>query len=160
MAAPGVLIPAPLVVQVKPGEPCCPVVGFWAGLVGGPAPNTTPADGSSRQAPMVIEANRCFISALPFKTMLRIWRQLFVDITQSVLLTQSVLANALTCALPIAVQAVGLIAANKTPEGRKIFRAIPIFFEPPSVVPELIGGSSRTSAGMKLHRERGPAERR
>src|SRR5258706_13653205 len=78
MAAPGVLIPAPVVVQVKPGEPCCPVVGFWSGLVGGPAPNTTPADGSSRQAPMVREANTCFISALPFKTMLRIgavvWR--------------------------------------------------------------------------------------
>src|SRR5260370_22091256 len=72
MAAPGVLIPAPLVVQVKPGEPCCPVVGFWAGLVGGPAPNTTPADGSSRQAPIAREANTCFISALPFKTMLRI----------------------------------------------------------------------------------------
>src|SRR5260370_41383117 len=72
MAAPGVLIPAPLVVQVKPGEPCCPVVGLWAGLVGGPAPNTTPADGSSRQAPIVREANTCFISALPFKTMLRI----------------------------------------------------------------------------------------
>src|SRR5260370_40421243 len=72
MAAPGVLIPVPLVVQVKPGEPCCPVAGFWAGLVGGPAPNTTPADGSSRQAPIVREANRCFISALPFKTMLRI----------------------------------------------------------------------------------------
>src|ERR1700756_5471705 len=72
MAAPGVLVPAPLVVQVKPGEPCCPVVGFTAGLVGGPAPNTTPADGSSRQAPIVREANTCFISALPFKTMLRI----------------------------------------------------------------------------------------
>src|SRR5713101_4235162 len=68
MAAPGVLIPAPLVVQLKPWlEPCCPVVGFWAGLVGGPAPNTTPADGSSRQAPIVREANRCFISALPSK---------------------------------------------------------------------------------------------
>src|SRR5258708_13105487 len=109
---------------------------------------------------MVIEANRCFMSALSFKTMLRIWRQLFVDITQSVLLTQSVLANALTCALPIAVQAVGLIAANKTPEGRKIFRAIPIFFEPPSVVPELIGGSSRTSAGRKLHPDRRPPQPR
>src|ERR1700694_1655339 len=110
MAAPGVLIPAPLVVQVKPGEPCCPVVGFWAGLVGGPAPNTTPADGSSRQAPIVREANTCFISALPFKTMLRIG--------------------------PSPSRREGPIAANKTPEGRKLSRTIPIFFEPPSVVPE------------------------
>src|SRR5258708_28148268 len=109
---------------------------------------------------MVIEANRCFMSALSFKTMLRIWRQLFVDITQSVLLTQSVLANALTCALPIAVQAVGLIAANKTPEGRKIFRAIPIFFEPPSVVPELIGGSSAAMAAAQIARPSSGAERR
>src|SRR5713101_2322459 len=94
MAAPGVLIPAPLVVQLKPWlEPCCPVVGFWAGLVGGPAPNTTPADGSSRQAPIVREANTCFISALPFKTMLRIGDSCLETLRRA-------LANALTCALP------------------------------------------------------------
>jgi hypothetical protein len=37
----------------------------------------------------------------PFQDYVAHWRQLFGDITQSVL------ANALTCALPIAVQAVG-----------------------------------------------------
>src|SRR5262249_18420305 len=32
--------------------------------------NTTPADGSSKQALIAREANTCLISALPFKTML------------------------------------------------------------------------------------------
>jgi len=41
-----------------------PIWGFSA--------KTAPADGSSRQAPTVREANTCFISALPFKIMLRI----------------------------------------------------------------------------------------
>lgn len=48
--------------------PGCPVVPV---TVWGFAASTTPADGSSRQAPTVREANTCFISALPFKTMLK-----------------------------------------------------------------------------------------
>ena len=80
---------------------------------------------------MVIEANRCFISALPFKTMLRIWRQLLVVITQSVL------ANALTCALPIAVQ-VGLIAANKHRKGAKYSEPSRFFLSHPPSCPNLL----------------------
>jgi hypothetical protein len=52
-----------------------PVVPFWPGG----APNTlwasvaktTPAEESSRHAPMVREAAKCFICTLPFKAMLR-----------------------------------------------------------------------------------------
>jgi hypothetical protein len=49
-------------------EPGCPVplvVDGW-----GLAASTTPAEGSSRQAPIVREAMTCFISALLFKMIL------------------------------------------------------------------------------------------
>src|SRR6266403_2596516 len=47
-----------------------------AEVPGCPAAKTTLADGSSRQAPIVREANACFISALPFKfkTILQVGR--------------------------------------------------------------------------------------
>jgi hypothetical protein len=49
---------------------------------------------------------------------------------------QSVLANARTwCVSTIAVQAVGLIAANKNTGRAQNIPAIPIFFETRSVVP-------------------------
>jgi hypothetical protein len=65
----------------------------------------------------------------PFQDYIAHLRQLFGDITQSVL------ANALTCALTIAVQAVGL-DANKTPEGRKISQVVPIFLSDPPSCPK------------------------
>src|ERR1700756_2485 len=132
MAAPGVLVPAPLVVQVKPGEPCCPVVGFTAGLVGGPAPNTTPADGSSRQAPMVREANTCFISALPFKTMLRIGDSL--ETLRRACLQRSPYVRP---SPPRGGE--GAFAASKTPEGCELSGAILIFFHRPPSCPNMSG---------------------
>ena len=57
------------------------------------------------------------------------WRQLFADITQSVL------ANALTCALPIAVQAVGPDRCQQNTGTAQNIPNYPVFFEPPSVVP-------------------------
>ena len=82
----------------------------------------------------------------PFQDYVAHWRQLFGDITSSVL------ANALTCALTIAVQAVGLIAANKTPEGRKISRAI-LFFETRSVVPgHFLNWDLDSDRGIRLKR--------
>src|SRR5258708_28685861 len=129
MAGAGVLIPVPLVVQVKPGEPCCPVVGFWAGLVGGPAPNTTPADGSTRQAPIAREANRCFISALPFKTMLRIGDRCLETLRRAYWQRSSVRMDHRrpgggACSLPTKHR-----KEAKYPE-------LSAFFEPPFVVPE------------------------
>src|SRR6266481_5288154 len=125
MAAPGVLIPAPLVVQVKPGEPCCPVVGFWTGLVGGPAPNTTSADGSTRQAPIMREANTCFISALPFKIMLCIGDSSFGNYVERI----GQRSNARIDHRRPGGGARSL--PTKTPEGRKISRASRFFLNQP-----------------------------
>src|SRR5882724_3556470 len=81
-AWPGVVVALPRP-QFTPAEvPGCPVA------------KTAPLDGNSRQAATVREANTCFICALPFKTMLRIADRL--------------VANALTCASNITIQAVGL----------------------------------------------------
>jgi hypothetical protein len=64
------LMPTPPV----PGWPVLPVgtpgaagEGLWGSVA-----KTTPAEETSRQAPMVSETIRCFICALPFKAMLRI----------------------------------------------------------------------------------------
>ena len=59
-----------------PGCPLVPVT-VWGFVV-----STTPADGSSRQALIVREAITFFISALPFKTTLRIGDSCALEILQ------------------------------------------------------------------------------
>jgi len=66
----------------------------------------------------------------PFQDYVAHWRQLFGDITQSVL------ANALTCASAIAVQAVGLDRCQQNTGKAQNIPSCPDFFERPSVVPE------------------------
>jgi hypothetical protein len=136
------LAPAPMDIKlVAPQlastfEPVCPgaadaAPGLRLGLgirLWRSSAKATPADGSSRQAPTVREANTCFISALPFKTMLRIG--------DSCLRTSRRAHWALTCALTIAVQAVGLDRCQQNTGRGQNIPSCPDFFEPPSAVSE------------------------
>jgi len=135
-AWPGVArVPVLVVPQFTPAEvPGCPVA------------KTAPAEGSNRQAPIAREANTCFISALPFKTMLRIetvvWR-----------ITSSALANALTCALTVAVQAMGLDRCQQNTGRAQNIPNYPDFFEPPpscrSIFSDCAGPNSARGIGVK-----------
>jgi len=67
----------------------------------------------------------------PFQDHVAHWRRLFGDITQSVL------ANALTYASPVAVRAAGPDRCQQNTGRAQIIPSYPDFFKPRSVVPEI-----------------------